>query len=299
VRVAFVTTLDPTAIHDDVDLTDQIDAFERAGIDLVQAAWEDDAVIWDSFDLVVVRSPWNYVEHLGDFRRWLSDRSSLGTFHNPTAVIEWNMDKRYLRDLAARGVPVVPTEFPEDLAEAERAIDAFDSPEVVVKPVVSAGSRLTGRFARGSAGARDLMARIIDGGGSVMVQPYASRIEGDGEIGTVVFDGHASHSFRKDAILDRDGGLSGGEYREQITAVVPPPDVLDVVERACLVAETIAVEREWIGPGTHLLYGRFDVIRLDDGDPALLEAELFEPCFFLPTAPGAADRFAAAVRKRV
>lgn len=298
-RVAFVTTVDLTAIHDDVDLPLQIDAFDRAGVELVQAAWEDPTVDWESFDLVVVRSPWNYVERLDEFTRWLSERSSLSTFHNPTGVIGWNIDKRYLLDLADRGVPIVPTRFVDDMAGFDEAMAGFEAEEIVVKPSVSAGSRLTGRFVRGSVEARALAIRILEAGLSVMVQPHASRIDVEGEIGTVVFDGMLSHSFRKDAILERDGRLSGGEYQERITGVDPPSDVREVVELSRDVVESVAVNRGWIEPGSHLLYGRFDVIRADDGSPVLLEAELFEPCFFLPVAPGAVDRFVDAVRMRV
>jgi hypothetical protein len=298
VRVAFVTTVDLDAIHDDVDLLIQVDAFDRAGVDLVQAAWEDPMVDWASFDLVVVRSPWNYVERLDEFTRWLSARSSLSTLHNPAGVIGWNIDKHYLLDLADRGVPIVPTRFVDDLAGFDEAIAVVDATEVVVKPSISAGSRLTGRFVRESAEARALAIRILDAGCSVMVQPHASRIDEEGEIGTVVFDGVVSHSFRKEAILERDGHLSGGEYRERITGVDPPSDVHAVVEMARDAVESVAADRGWIEPGSHLLYGRYDVIRADDGSPLLLEAELFEPCFFLPVAPGAADRFVDAIRER-
>jgi len=39
-------------------------------------------------------------------------------------------------------------------------------------------------------------------------------------------------------------------------------------------------------------------VTLDDGSAALLEAELFEPCFFLHVAPDSARLLAEAVRRR-
>jgi hypothetical protein len=48
-----------------------------------------------------------------------------------------------------------------------------------------------------------------------------------------------------------------------------------------------------------LQYGRIDLVVLPDGATALLEAELFEPALFVHVAPGAADRFAAAVAARL
>ena len=298
-RVAFVTTIDLNAIHDDVDLPPQTAAFADADIDLVQTAWEDNSVDWNAFDLVVVRSPWNYVEHLDAFRSWLNARRTMTTFHNPVGLLEWNMDKRYLADLAARDVPIVPTAFVDSIEAFHAATEKIDAAEIVVKPSISAGSRLTGRFDRTGSAAAVLAETILGGGLTVMVQPFASLIDTEGEIGTVVFDGERSHSFKKAALLAEDGALVGGAYREEISRVDAPDDVQLVVRAASNAATSIAHERGWIGAHEQLLYGRYDVIRLDDGTPVLLEAELFEPCFFLTTDGKAASRFVEAVRRRI
>ena len=294
-----MTTSDLGAIHDDVDLPLQLIAFANAGIDLVQAAWEDEKIAWDSFDLIVVRSPWNYVEKLDPFRKWLGDRCGLTTFHNPVELIEWNIDKRYLADLAHRGVPIVPTAFVDSIEEFRSAAQFFGSAEIVVKPSVSAGSRLTGRFLKADRAAEALATEILAKGLTVMVQPFAVRIDAEGEIGTVLFDGVISHSFNKAALLAEGGQLVGGEYQEQISSVQTPDDVRAVVDAAANAATEIACERSWISTHEQLLYGRYDVVRLDDGSPALLEAELFEPCFFLPADVDAADRFVGAVLRRL
>ena len=294
-----MTTIDQNAIHDDVDLPLQIVAFADSGIELVQAPWEDPTIDWDSFDLIVVRSAWNYVDRLDEFRHWLDSRRRMRTIHNAVSLIEWNMDKRYLAGLAARGVPIVPTVFAESMEQFQVAVRSARSPEIVVKPSVSAGSRLTGRFASDDSAAEELANRILSEGATLMVQPFASRIDVQGEIGTVLFDGVVSHSFHKAALLAEGGALVGGEYREEITAVVAPADVLAVVEVASTVATTIARESGWLAANEELLYGRYDVVRLDDGSPALLEAELFEPCFFLPTDSEAPRRFVDAVIRRL
>lgn len=294
-----MTTIDQDAIHDDVDLPLQVTVFADSGIELVQAPWEDPTIDWDSFDLIVVRSPWNYVDRLDEFRHWLDSRRRMRTIHNAVSLIEWNMDKRYLAGLAARGVPIVPTVFAESMEQFQVAARSARSPEIVVKPSASAGSRLTGRFAVDDAAAEELAGQVLAKGFAVMVQPFASRIDDQGEIGTVLFDGVVSHSFRKAALLAEGGALVGGEYREEITAIVAPDDILAVVELASIAATTIARESGWLAANEELLYGRYDVIRLDDGSPALLEAELFEPCFFLPTDAEAPHRFVDAVIRRL
>lgn len=296
-RVAFVTTTDTAVLHDDVDLPLQIDAFAAAGIDLVGVPWEDDRADWGSFDLVIMRSAWNYVDRLEQFRGWLAVRRGLPTLHNPVGLIEWNMDKRYLGELASMGVAVVPTRYAASSAELVDAVAAAGAEQIIVKPTISAGSRLTGRFGRGSSGAVALGERILAAGFGVMVQPFAGSVDAVGEIGTVCFDGEISHSFRKGPLLGDEGALRGGRYREEITAGLLTGAERELVLTAQRAVTSIARDRAWIDGD--LLYGRYDLVTLDDGSPALLEAELFEPCFFLMVDPTSPRRFIEAVSARL
>ena len=298
-RIALVTTIDPSAVPFDVDLEPLAGALVDIGFDVHIEAWEDDSVAWTDHELVVVRSPWNYCEMFDGFRRWLDARSDVAEFHNPIAVIEWNIDKRYLEDLESEGVRIVPTRFCADLHSFDDAIDDLDAAEIVVKPTTSAGSRRTGRFDRRSVAARALAELILDHGFEVMVQPHLRSVDHDGEIGTVFIDGERSHSFRKGPILEPDGAFVGGSYREDITAVTVPDDIAELVDRCHRTIERSMHETGRLDPGVHLLFARIDVVRLDDGSPAVLEAELFEPSLFVDVAPGAADRFATACLRRI
>ena len=298
-RVAFVTTLDTAMLHDDFDHPFHVEAFAAAGIDLIHAAWEDPTVEWDSFDLVVVRTTWNYVDRLAEFREWLHARRSLRTMHNPADLIEWNLDKAYLAELAGSGLSVIPTTYASSEAELADALASVDAAQHIVKPSISAGSRLTGRFAHGSSGAHQLGRRILDAGFTVMIQPFASSVDGVGEIGAVLINGEISHSFRKGPLLDQEGSFRGGEYSEEICAAE-----LSDEERSLILATNAEVERiarghGWIAPQAHLLYARYDMVSLEDGSPALLEAELFEPSLFLMVDPTSPSRFVNAVQSRL
>lgn len=298
-RVAFVTTLDTAMLHDDFDHPFHVEAFAASGIDLVHAGWEDPTVEWDSFDLVVVRSAWNYVDRLAEFREWLHTHRSLRTICNPADLIEWNLDKSYLAELAGSGLSVIPTTYASSEAELADALAGVDAPQLIVKPSISAGSRMTGRFALGSSGARELGRRILEAGLTVMIQPFATSVDRIGEIGTVLFDGSISHTFRKAPLLDEEGAFRGGAYREEIT----PAELSDDERRLLLdtneVVERVARGRGWIAPEEHLLYARYDLVTLENGSPALLEAELFEPSLFLMVDAGSPDRFIDAVRARL
>ena len=72
------------------------------GIDAVAAVWDDADVDWSAFDAVVLRETWDYSDRRPEFLDWLRRVSAVTLLLNPASVVEWNTDKRYLRDLAAR-----------------------------------------------------------------------------------------------------------------------------------------------------------------------------------------------------
>ncbi len=244
------------------------------GIDAVAAVWDDPAQAWGAYDLVVVRSTWDYTWRREEFLDWASSVPGLA---NPAEVLACNTDKRYLAELAAAGVPVVPTAF---VAPGE----AYDVPghEHVVKPTVSAGARDTVRFAAGEDSSAHAQV-LLDAGRTVMVQPYQAAVDQVGETAVLSFGGVHSHAAGKDAVLvpellhAHDVGIS---------ARVATAAELEVAERA--LAEV---------PGDRpLLYARVDLVPGPDGAPALMELEVTEPSLFLGHDPGAAARFAAAIR---
>jgi hypothetical protein len=293
--VAFATAPASVVGPNDTDRPLHDAACAAAGIIVDHPVWSDPSVAWDRYDLVVVRSTWDYLDHLQEFRDWLARVDGLGTLHNPAPVIDWNLDKRYLGDLADAGVPVIPT---RECADADAVDDALDraSGEVVVKPVLSAGSRRTGRFGAHDPGARVLAAEILAGGTAVLVQPAVTSVAADGEHSTVLFGGRVSHSVRKGPLLELGGGLVGGNYTERLRPETAGPARRALVEAAsAAVADLVAVRFGVTGP---LLYARIDVVAMDDGTDAVLEVELAEPSFFLTTDPAAAGRFAAELALR-
>jgi glutathione synthase/RimK-type ligase-like ATP-grasp enzyme len=243
------------------------------------AVWDDPGVDWAAFDLVVIRSTWDYQERRDEYLAWVR---SVRRILNPPEVIEWNTDKRYLGELPR----AVPTAF---LAPGD-SFAAFGG-EYVVKPTVSAGSRHTARFGPGDeARAAALVAEIHAGGRTAMVQPYVEAVDELGETALLYFDGAYSHAIRKGPILRPGVAPTSDVFApEEIEPREPPAD-----ERA-LADEVVAFVRERFGD---LAYTRVDIVRGDDG-PHVLELELTEPSLFFLQGDGAADRFAAAIRSRV
>ena len=283
-KLALATAI--AAMSLDEDLAPLRVACEAAGIATEVLAWDDPTVGWARFDAVLLRSTWDYMDHLPAFLAWCGHVDRVSTLWNAPEVVRWNTDKRYLGDLAGRGVPVIESHF---LAPGEDA-DAFpDLPEFVVKPTVSAGSRDTQRYTRAERAAAVAHARrLLDAGRHVLVQPYLAQVDEAGETALLFFDGAFSHAIRKAPLLRRGEGPTTALFApERIQPRVPS------AEEHAVAARVLAALP--FGP---LPYARVDLLPSATG-PMLLELELTEPSVFLPFGEGAADRFAAVLARRL
>lgn len=278
-RVALVTCAQFPQLGEDEPLL--LHALRERGVDAQPAVWDDPAVDWAAYDLVVVRSAWDYSLRRDDFVAWAQ---SVPRLLNPADVIAWNTDKRYLASVPR----AVSTTFVEPG-------DGWDPPagEFVVKPTVSAGSRDTARYGPGEeAAAREHVSALQAGGRTAMVQPYLGAVDSHGETALLFFDGEYSHSIRKGQML-QPGQAPTGEViylEEEISAREPDRD-----EHAA--ADEVLGSLPW--PRGSLLYARVDLIPDADGTPRLVELELTEPSLFLSYSPGAPDRLAERVIARL
>lgn len=282
-RIAFATCRQYSELVDDDRRA--IPELVARGVRVEAAIWDDASVDWARFDLVVVRSTWDYPERRDAFLAWAD---SVPRLANPAAVLRWNTDKRYLRDLASAGVPVVPTAW----FEPGDAIRLPEGGVHVVKPSVGAGSRGAGRFDLGNAAERALAEtharRLHDEGATVMVQPYLDAVDVHGETAILHFGGRRSHAIRKAPLLAGPETEVSGLFREeQIAARVPSE-----AEVAAADAVLAAIPRRF---ASALTYARVDLLPSAEGRPLLLELELSEPSLFLAYDEGAPARFAEAI----
>ena len=275
--------------------TDDLDAFvtydAEAVAPLAALGWTVETVPWrsgadwDAYDLVVIRSPWDYQDAPGDFLDVLGAiDGSAARLENPLPVVRWNLRKTYLRDLERAGVPVVPTRWAEGGLTADALAGAFRQwgvPEVVAKPVVSANADGTFRLGPDPA-TWDEALTTLDGR-PCLVQPFLPAVVSEGELSAFAFGGDVSHAVLKTP--------AAGDFRVQeehggvIRGVAPTPELLALSERALAA----------VPHGAPLLYARVDAARLPSGALAVMELELIEPSLYFPFAEGSAARFAAAL----
>ncbi|MFD1661084.1 RimK family alpha-L-glutamate ligase [Streptomyces caeni] len=282
-RVALVTCRPGPEIAVDRDLPSLLGELRAAGAEADVVHWDDADADWAAYDLAVIRSTWDYSWRAAEFTAWAERCGTATRLANPADVVRWNADKRYLGDLAASGVPVVPTRY---IASGDPVGLPRDH-EYVVKPTSGAGARFAARYLPGEhATAVRQLARMHAEGFTAMVQPYAKGIDATGERALQFFGGRFLHASRKGAVL-----APGTPYDERKVAHprlepwTPAPDELAVAERALAAV-----------PGVpELLYARVDLVDDADGRPCVMELELIEPNLFLTLHPASVQTVAAAI----
>jgi len=309
-RIGIVTTSPNafTAADPDRDCAPLVAALRARGVEAASLDWHDPDVDWASWDLAVIRSPWDYAQHGEEFEAWLGRTGDRTRVLNEPALIRWNMDKRYLRELEAAGIAVIPTGYHREIATVREALAAPDlaaledpgrevpaaqdrAEHVVLKPAVGAGSQRTGLFAREDPAALALAREILEAGGTVMLQPEVPELSEGREKAVYTLDGRFTHAVAKGALLARGGGLRGGEYQEK------PQRVEAEAEERAFAERVLAAVAEVTGLPTPL-YGRIDLVDSAEHGLVLLEAELFEPTYNLHLAPEVTELFADAILAR-
>jgi glutathione synthase/RimK-type ligase-like ATP-grasp enzyme len=254
-------------------------ALRASGIEACARVWDQPTLDWNAFELTVLRSTWDYAERRDDFLAWI-DR--LPRVLNAPEVIRWNTDKRYLDELAAAGLPVVPTRFLEPGEPLEPPAERF-----VVKPAISAGGRQAASY---EAHELELAQRHLEAlhaaGREVMVQPYLEGVDVFGEAALIWLGGEYSHAVTKSALLRRGRQPGAGLYLAETIAARQAFEAEHEVAARVLDALPFAAAT--------LLYARIDLLPTDEG-PVVLEVELTEPSLFLGYEANAAGRFAAAI----
>lgn len=284
-RVALVTYDPRPEPSRDSDLPVLLDALRAAGAEADAVFWDDAEVDWGGYDLALIRSTWDYSWRVAEFVAWAERCAGATRLANPAEVVRWNTDKRYLGELAAAGVPTVPTRY---LAPGD-AVDLPDDREYVVKPASGAGARYAARYTPEQHGiAVRQLARMHEEGLTAMVQPYLKGIDAGGERALLFFGGRFLHASRKRAVLAPGTAFDAAKVAHPgLEPWTATPAELAVAERA-LAAVPDAPE---------LLYARVDLVDGDDARPWVMELELVEPNLFLDLHPRSLPLVVAAILK--
>lgn len=224
-------------------------------------SWQEN-IDWQSFDLLILRSPWDYYEMYDDFCLWLEylkvNRVKIANGAE-NIINNTNKDSQF-QLLSGSGIPLIPYYICDIVSDAFRWVSENSYEKIVVKPSVSASGYNT-YLIKNLDNLKEKFNMILQDGHKVIIQPYISNVS-SGEISLVYFHGDFSH-----AILRYPGVI--GQKKEAVPMSLIGEDWLEVGNRIC---KYLKAER--------LLYIRIDLVKYYD-IISVMEIEIAEPDLYL------------------
>ncbi|MBI1332143.1 MAG: hypothetical protein GC165_04605 [Armatimonadetes bacterium] len=266
IAIATCTTI-PEVDHDE-EIT--LEAFRRRGHEVKMEPWEAPSRDLSEYDGVIVRSTWNYPDVVEDFATWIRETGNKTRLLNPPDIMLGNLNKRYLADMEARGVPVVPSVWIWP-SEAGRLAEMLTE-KSVIKPTIGVGSMDTRVFEPADIESAIAWLGSQNPEREFMIQPFVASVETVGEQSIIMIGGEPSHRIHKHPrYADGEENVEGpfevsAEFAELAKRIVEP--VRDRV-----------------------LYARVDLMMDADGKWVLSELEMIEPSLFFRQKPDALDVF--------
>ena len=268
----------------EIDDQPLIDAFLERGFSVSNPSWDSD-VDWSIFDVCLLRTTWDYTLHIEAFLEWVNRVSQQTVLLNSSEIIHWNSDKRYLKELSEKGVPIAPTVWLEEQQDIETILQERGWDKAFLKPLVGACAYDTLRFSIDEAGIAQQLLHKVLGTCGMMLQPYLKRVETEGEYSAIYFSGTLSHCVQKIPV--------SGDYRVQDDygafdqAIEPLPGLTTLAQQALE-----AIEEDW-------LYARVDALRMEDETWVLNELEMIEPSLFFRHSKTAAMQLVEATLEKI
>lgn len=254
------------------------------GIRARPLVWNDADADFGAVTAVVIQSTWDCHLHPAAFLEWARRVHLRTRLFNPIHLLEWNLSKTYLRILQDKGVDVTPTLWVEQghSIDLRSELQRRGWSRIVIKPAISASANETYIHDQASLNAAQATLERLCVVGDVMVQPYLSAFETEGERSYVFFDNLLSHVVRRPPTLKSAHRSFAEAY------------LIDPVEHELRLAQQALA-----AIGDTPLYARVDVATNNDGVVRLQEVEMIEPSLFTSLSARARRRYAEAIARRL
>ncbi len=265
----------------------QVDAIrpelQARGHELVEIDWRSPLEAFADLPLILIGTPWDYQDSEAEFLAQLDALAAAGHhLCNSADLVRWNTRKTYFRELAERGAATIPTLWIDrpTATDLEHAFNEFGCNAVVAKRQVGANAEGQSLHRKGAIDPAWRMDHPM------MLQPFLSQIQSDGEYSFLFVDGKFSHALRKlpDASDYRVQSSYGGreeEFAAPESDIASTQSIIDAI------------------PFPTPLYARIDMVRGEDGGLLLMEAELIEPFLYPLQGPLLGPLLADAITRRL
>ena len=255
-------------------------ALENKGLKVTKKNWADEKFDWGTTKYAIFRSTWDYFDRFEEFFNWLEKNKERTTFINSTDIINWNIDKHYLQDLATNGINIAPTLFIEQ-GDNTTLIDLFIKTkwtEAVIKPAISGAARHTYRITPNNCKNYENIFQELITKESMLFQEFLNNITSNGEISLIMIGGKYTHAVKKiakkgDFRVQDDHGGSVEEYNATKAEI-------DFAEKCIKNCPYFPI------------YARVDIVYDNNNLPSLSELELIEPELWFRNCPKSAEKLA-------
>jgi glutathione synthase/RimK-type ligase-like ATP-grasp enzyme len=269
-----------------IDDEHAIEPLAELGWQVSTISWRQTEIPWNEFDVVIIRSTWDYWDDVPAFLDVLKQIDRETRLANSLEIVHWNLEKTYLADLERHGVGIVPTIWPVEVKpDSFRAFsEQLGCDQLVIKPVIGANGDRAFRLSPDDSAERRKMISACFADRRPLVQEFMPGILTEGEFSLFYFNGGFSHAILKTP--------AESEFRSQeergarIQPVTPEPRLLARGQQVMAALPDLP------------LYARADFVRNDENDFLVMELELIEPSMYLRTDPGAPSTFARAIDTR-
>jgi glutathione synthase/RimK-type ligase-like ATP-grasp enzyme len=249
-----------------------IPIFEENDFTVSAEIWDDPKVDWKSYDLVIIRSTWDYYLKPSAFKNWVSQfiNSKTKLINSPEIILE-NSHKFYLKELHEKGVAIIPTLFSSERIEL-KTLKKWE--KVVIKPAVSAGSHETEVFETSTLSQEIFNQKLSNG--DWLIQPFLKEIQEAGEVSMIFFGGLFSHAIQK---IPKSGDFRvQKQFGAKYLKFEPNEDLIELTANIVEIA------------GKESVYARVDGILIKD-EFLLMEIEMIEPDLFFEHTSEGPNRF--------
>jgi len=275
-HICFLSCQDVSHAGLDDNLT--IAELEKNGEYKISTIPWDNHADWAAFDLVIIRTTWDYYKRPQEFLDKLDFIASQTRVINSVEVVKWNYHKEYLKELESKGTKIVPTQMFHYPGKIEIPLD-WDYPRLIVKPAVSASAYKTMIVTKEELVHKSFLAMLHPG--DWMLQPFLEEIK-QGEVSLYFFDKKYSHGITK---IPKPGDFRvQEEHGGTLLTFEPDQELLALADR---LLKSVPFD---------LTYARIDLVYWQ-GNYVLMELELIEPALYLSTNSQAVMNFKGSLDK--
>ena len=252
---------------DQVLLEDKLlqSALEEKGLSVCKKSWDDENFNWELTKYAIFRTTWDYFERFDEFSAWIEHTKERTTFINSANIINWNIDKHYLRDLSQHGIEITPTLFVEkgENVKLEELFQKSKWNEAIIKPAISGAARHTYRLKKNKYSNYENILNELKENECMLFQEFMSSITTNGEISIVIIRGKYTHAVKK--IAKKGDFRVQDDHGGKVIQYTPTAEEIKFAEKC--------IAKCPFSP----LYARVDIVYNNNNKPTLIELELIEP----------------------